>query len=617
MSYTDNEILEKVTNAAIRGEAFAWFSSKHCKIWPKDRSEGLIHPKPNYLQRKIQYTINHFEKLGLPIRILGLKPRQRGSTTFFSACDYTMMRRQSSHACIIGGQQAQTNEVSEMLKTYATHDTFNWGNKGEIDSKKGAWSHGSRLTFETAGDRLAGISATFQVLHATEVARWQTYGVANSAEVLANIVKCVPLNPNTMIILESTAEGAVGDFYNKWLVGVDTEDFMADKVTITPGQYVRVFAPWFEFEDSAMRLTAEQKKYIEQTLDSDEEYIGEKELMDNYGTVDDAGITRLGESVEAYDIWEQLAWRRFAIREECKRDRAIFDRDYPHSWNVAFQKSGNMRFNQTGLAAMRRRLKFVTPLFGTIEEDKRRMVFRQTDIGEAKYTIFEKPIENCRYILSVDPMTGETQVGGIDPDRHGVFVLRAGFWDRAGKWRKMATAARIVQCRWDIDVLADAVWRLARFYGNSSGCKIVIEMNQDRGLTELLKLKGADLYQREIFNQREQRMSNALGYLTNEKTREKLIDSLAQVIREWDKPGDGIDIWCPHALAQCENFVRKAHGRSEHAEGWHDDDTISIALGVELIGHATTYVPENRNPWLSPDFREDRGTGQGLGSAYS
>jgi hypothetical protein len=215
-------------------------------------------------------------------------------------------------------------------------------------------------------------------------------------------------------------------------------------------------------------------------------------------------------------------------------------------------------------------------------------------------------------------MTGETQVGGIDPDRHGVFALRAGYWDAKGQWRKMATAARIVQCRWDIDVLADNVWKLARYYGNSVGCKIVIEMNQDKGITELLKLKNADLYAREIFNQREQRTSKALGYQTNEKTREVLIERLAQVIREWDRPGDGIDILCPLALEQCENFVRKANGRSEHAEGWHDDDVISIALGVELIEHATTYTPESSIFGLPHDLREEQPRGsQGLGSAFS
>ncbi len=601
---------------ALRENAQAWFESPNCKIWPKDRSGGLITPTSNYLQGNIQEVVTHCEDLGLPVRIIGLKPRQKGSTTFFSAEDYCYIRRAAVHACVIGGQLSQTKEVIEMLKTYQANDKLDWGNTGEINSVEGRWTNGSRLKFETAGDKLAGIAGTYQVLHGTEVARWARYGVANAADVLSNILKCVPLLKGTMIILESTAEGSSGDYYTRWLGAVDAEDFLSGKVTIQPGQYIRVFAPWFEFSDSAMRLTEQQKQHIRTSIDAEEEFQGERDLLEIYGRTDETGVLRLGTVVEDFDAYEQLAWRRWAIREECKRDKAIFDRDYPKNWQTAFMASGNLRFNQSGMANIRKRLAACVPMWGIIEEQKRRVAFRQTEKGEAKVTIFEKPIRGCRYILPVDPMTGETQVGGIDPDRHGVFVLRAGYWDRDGKWKKMATAARLVQNRWDIDVLADNVWKLSRYYGNSVGCKIVIEMNQDKGITELLKLKSADLYAREIFNQREQRMSNALGYQTNEKTREVLVERMAQVIREWDKPGDGIDILCPLALEQCENFVRKANGRSEHADGWHDDDVISIALGVELIEHATTYIPDANIFGLPPDLRES--TKQvGAAGAYS
>lgn len=590
----------------------------YAKIWPKDRLSGLKTPRANYLQNKIQDAVNHFNDLDLPIRIIGLKPRQKGSTTFFSAVDYTGLRRSPSHACVIGGQLSQTKEVIEMLKTYQANDRFNWGNTGEINSVEGRWSNGSRLKFETAGDRLAGVSGTYQYLHGTEVARWAKYGVANASEVLSNILKCVPPLPKTVIILESTAEGSAGDFYTRWLGAIDLDDFLSGKVVPQPGQYVRVFAPWFEFSDSAMRLTEEQKKYVKQTLDAEELFLGEKDLIEIYGRTDENGVLRLGTVVNDFDAYEQLAWRRWAIEQECKKSRLNFDQDYPRSWQTAFLSSGNLRFNQSGMANIRKRLAAVVPMYGIVEEQKRRVAFRQTEKGEAKVTIFEKPIRGCRYILAVDPMTGETQVGGIDPDRHGVFVMRAGYWDAKGQWRKMTTAARLVQNRYDIDVLADNVWKLARYYGNSVGCKIVIEMNQDKGITELLKLKNADLYQREIFNQREQRTTNALGYQTNEKTREVLIETLARVIREWDKPGDGIDILCPQALEQCENFVRKPNGRSEHAEGWHDDDVIAIALGAELIDHATTYTPMDFLPGGMPfDLREQQTRPLGSGSAFS
>lgn len=608
------ELIERLR----RKRTGVWFESPHCKIFGKDRSAGLIHPKQNYLQRLIDKVIVEFEERGLPVRIIILKPRQKGSTTHGAAIDYTWLRRKSVSAVVIGGQVSQVDEAWAMIQTYQKNDTCDWGNTGEVNSKSGTWSHGSRLIRETAGDARAGIGGTHQVLHCFEVARWSE-GVVNSAEVLTNIMKCVPLLPGTLINLESTAEGATGAFYQHWLSAMDAEDFLDGKELMT-GSFVRIFASWFQFSDSALRLTPEQKAAIENTLDEEPWYMGEQELIETYGVRDENGVMHLGEEVTEFDVWEQLAWRRWAIENECSSDIAKFERDYPRSWRKAFQKSGDQRFNATMLERMRKRLRNIRPQHGIIEMSNRRPVFRSTTEGEATVTIFERPIPGCRYIMPIDPMTGETQVGGTDPDYHGAFVLRAGYWDSSGKWVRAATAARVKQCRWDIDQLEKAVYPLGLLYGSAMTCKIAVEMNQDKGITELLKLRGnADLYVREFFNQREARTTNAFGYQTNVKTREKLIEKMAAMIREWDKIGEGIDIFCPIALEQAENFVRKKNGRSEAADGWHDDDVLAIALGCELIGHATTHHPVANIFALPPDIRALRAqeAGRKMGSAYS
>ncbi len=584
-----------IINQAIRSNCGAWFET-HGKIWAKDRTKGMITPKQNYLQRKFQRTIDRFEELGLPVRIIELKPRARGSTTYCTAAGYTKMRRESTSAVFIGGQSDQTVGLWNMFKAYEKNDTFNWGNTGEVTERGATFSNGSRAKKETAKDVQAGIGDTYQLLHATEVARWAQYGVSNAADVMNNILKAVPLLPGTCVFLESTAENAGGDFYNRWLGAVDSDAFLSGEATVGFGSYVRVFAAWFQFEESALRLTEEQKRLVERTLDSDEEFTGEKELIELYGIRGEDGVLRLGESVENYDVWEQLAWRRYSIREECDRDLKIFNRDYPPSWQEAFMKSGNLRFNSTGVAMFGRRLKKApkVAMHGLIEESKSRVAWRNTDKNEAKFTIWEKPMPGRRYILPVDPMTGASQAVGLDPDKHSAPVLRAGYWNEFGQWVRTAVVARVVPCRWEIDTLEEAIWRLARYYGgaNRSGCMIAIEMNMDRGLTELLKLRSANLYMREVFNKREVKTTTALGYQTNPKTRETLITTLAAAIREWDTSGNGIDIWCPHAIEQIENFILKETGRSEAGQGFHDDDVLAIALGAELIDHATLYVPE-------------------------
>jgi hypothetical protein len=591
---------QKLIETLTKQHTAVWFESRHCKIYGKDRKAGLITPRCNALQMRVQKVIDAFEEAGLPIRIIGLKPRQKGSTTFFSAVDYTFLRRDSVSGILIGGQYAQVEECWDMLNTYQKNDTMDWGNTGEINTKEGRWSNGSKIRPETAKDALAGIGGTHQVLHCFEVARWSRAGAAASGAVLNNIMKCVPNLPGTVIVLESTAEGSSGAFFEKFIDAPDAERFIRGEITLLPGSFVRVFAAWFEFEDSAMTLTQEQKDEIKNSLDQDPEFEGEQELIDAYGVVGNDGVMRLGTAVAEHDVWEQLAWRRWSIHNECDKDKNIFDRDYPHSWKVAFQKSGNLRFNQTGIEVMRKRSKLVTPRHGIMEEAGEQYAFRQTAENEATHTIFEPPTRGCRYILAVDPMTGVSQTAGEDPDLHAAFVLRAGFWNTKGQWIKAATVARVVPCRWDIDVLEESIWRLARYYGGAYGCKIAIEMNMDRGLTELLKLRSADLYMRELFNRVQEKVTKAYGYQTNVKTREILIDRLASEIREWNTPGRGIDVLCPHALEQLEQFIRKENGLCSAAEGYHDDDVLALGLGTELMDHATLYVPTVLDRWGQP-----------------
>jgi hypothetical protein len=612
-SFTMTE--KDLINAAIASSTGAWFET-HGRIWAKDRTKGMVTPKQNYLQRKIQAVVDRCNDLQIPCRIIGLKPRARGSTTYFTAMGYTTMRRTSTSAVFIGGQSDQTVGLWNMMKTYHKNDTFDWKNSGEVNEKGAAFSNGSRAKKETAKDVQAGIGDTYQLLHATEVARWSQYGVANAAAVMSNILKAVPLLAGTYVFLESTAENAGGDYHTRFINAIDGDAFLAGDQEPEFGSYVRVFAGWHHFAESALRLTEEQKLHIQRTLDADDEWHGEKELIELYSHTDENGVVHLGDSVTEYDVWEQLAWRRYSIREECDRDVQIFDRDYPHCWEVAFMKSGKMRFNQTGVSVLRKRLLGRATIHGLLEPAKaqRSVIFRNTDANEAQFTIFEKPTAGYKYIVSADPATGASQTAGLDPDNHGIFCIRAGFWGRDGKWVRPATAARVVQCKWEIDMAALATWKLASYYGGPGGAKIVVEVNMDRGFIEHLKGFGADLYQREFFNRREQKLTNALGYQTNERTRETLITTLASAIREWDTPGHGIDVWCPLAIAQLENFILKDSGRSEAAQGFHDDDVVAIALGLELIEHAKLYAPRHDPFRVPPELRESQSSGAG---AYS
>ncbi|WP_412755767.1 hypothetical protein, partial [Legionella anisa] len=83
------------------------------------------------------------------------------------------------------------------------------------------------------------------------------------------------------------------------------------------------------------------------------------------------------------------------------------------------------------------------------------------------------------------------------------------------------------------DIVEEELYRMSRFYG---GALIVVEVNKDRGLIELLKLRpDTNIYQREMFNRREQVTMQAYGWNTDVRTREMVISTLATAIREAGK----------------------------------------------------------------------------------
>jgi hypothetical protein len=209
-------------------------------------------------------------------------------------------------------------------------------------------------------------------------------------------------------------------------------------------------------------------------------------------------------------------------------------------------------------------------------------------------------------------MTGASQAVGEDPDNHAPLIWRRGYFQEGQGWVAPRVVARIVGdwsewkrekkyiLRWDIDVLTEEVWKLSGYYG---GCCIAPEMNMDRGMVELLKLKNANIYQRTVFNKREFIKDKALGWMTDVRTREMAIENLARGIREHGQSEEGCEIHCPILLAELESFIVKESGRSEAMSGKHDDNVLSAAIGITLLNEATTYRTPVRRRRLPQDLQ--------------
>ncbi|MBE2180079.1 MAG: hypothetical protein IAE97_06375 [Chthoniobacterales bacterium] len=566
---TPEETEENIIRAALASSVRAYFAAVLTIV---NKLGEVVRPSCNYLQDKFGELYEHAKETGRPFRAMILKPRQKGSSTFSVACCYHELTHEAKRGAIVGGAHDQAANLLKILKHYAGADKYTQ-NKCEVLDGFARWANGSSLTQYSARNPEVGRSGTFQFLICTEVARWAEEGVANAKAVLAGLLKCVGNEPGTAIILESTAFGKSGDFYERWQDAITPEEWLAGK-----DGYVKIFAAWFQFPECRRdpALEAGLKQYVKPD---------QVEMLRSKWGLDD---------------W-QIAWMQWAVREECRGDFDVFCQDYPFDEESAFLSSGRRRFNGQGLAYLRRMAEQNPPDYGNLERQKDgTVIWRSCPAHEAMLRRWEGPYEGGKYVLPVDPATGASQTTGTDPDRHGVGVLRAGRWEHGRGWRPPKVVASLPPVEWDIDVLEVEIAKLSDYYG---GCLIVPEVNMDRGLIELLKLRGANIYEREQFNRREQKRTKALGWLTNTETRGMIIEMLARAIREWDTEGEGIECFDMDTIEELEHFVIKANGRAEADEGKHDDRVLKLCIGLATLDGATAFARPHVARSLPPDLQ--------------
>jgi hypothetical protein len=302
---------------------------------------------------------------------------------------------------------------------------------------------------------------------------------------------------------------------------------------------------------------------------------------------------------------------RWAIREECNRDFEKFQEDYPFDEVTAFLKSGRGKFSN---AALKRQVKRAEVAGWTYGEFSRRgdgsVAWTELPYEQSMWAMQEPPRDRLSYLLPCDPATGDSQTSGIDPDSHGAAVLRAGFRDGDGTWIEPTIACRCslhmvdetMACRWDTDILAEQIHMASEYYGD---CVIVPEMNKDNGLVELLKLKGANIYQRTEINRRTDEKTKYYGWKTAVENRGMIIDKFAAAIRESGNGdiGTGFDVRCPWTVAEMRSFVIWANGRAAAASGKHDDQVMMLCIGYHLLDHATPYYARVRGLFVPPEVR--------------
>lgn len=285
------------------------YIAKSCWITTK---EGERVPLiPNYAQRRFyRDVIVRCDEDSRPIRGCILKARQLGMTTFMQAWMYVRCETKRYHnAMTISYDDESTKEIF-YSKTRFIHDNM-WfprptrrlrGETVQFDAP-----HGSAFYTRTAGNQNAGRSQTIQLCHLSEVPMWDA-----PDEVLLSVKQCVPMRPGTAQVIESTAKGRVGPFFDTWQGAVrEANDF------------IPFFAPWFWDPDYSIPVTgATRQREWDKLTAMDRAYM------------------------ERHDLTiQQMAWRRWKIRNDLEGQERRFRQEYPADADEAFLTTGNPVFN--------------------------------------------------------------------------------------------------------------------------------------------------------------------------------------------------------------------------------------------------------------------------------
>ena len=177
----------------------------------RDKNSNIIPLIFNEPQLKYYNTIKELKKQGKPVRIIILKARQMGFSTATEAIFFKetatktnvntaiVAHKEDSTTNLFNMSKLMYNQLPEVLKP----EKKNSNAKELVFNNKDGTGLNSKIKCMTAGGDGVGRSDTINNLHLSELAFWQ----GDKKQTLLGLLQAVPNTPNTMIVIESTANG--------------------------------------------------------------------------------------------------------------------------------------------------------------------------------------------------------------------------------------------------------------------------------------------------------------------------------------------------------------------------------------------------------------------------
>jgi hypothetical protein len=507
------------------------------QLYIKTKTRDIVPFKYNEVQNKVYDIIQSLRVENKPVRIIVLKARQTGISTLTEALIYHDTTTNANvTSFIIAHDKESTQHLFSMSKLFYDKSDrdlrpmIHWDNKIELSfqnpSKKTKDDDPglrSRIRVDTAGNPQAGRSLTLQNLHCSEVGFWE-----NPETVMTGLMQAVPDINNTMIVIESTANG-VGNYFHKFWQDAEAGN----------NDFLSVFIAWFELVSYRMIPPLDFEPYdFEHEIYGNEVKLAELYNLDN----------------------QQLYWRRYTIKNKCGNDINQFKQEYPATPTEAFLATGANIFDSFLISKY---YKFVTEpkKRGGLDDD-----LKFTHSGRGELRIWKEPEENNRYSVGADVAEGL-----VSGDYSCAIVLDKKNYEQVAEWHGKVPP----------DKFAHILKNLSKYYNNA---KLVVESN-NHGLTTLSYLKPIyyNLYYRKDIGNREDKMTRQMGFRTTSKSKPVMIDTFAKLFRE-----DEIKINGRELLSEMSTYVEDDNGSMNAQSGCFDDRVIAISLAI--VGLKEVYL---------------------------
>lgn len=311
----------------------------------EDKQTGDMVPfRLNEAQRLLEAEILRAERRGDPVRISVLKARQQGISTYVTAfLLWLLLTHDGFRAMLMGHKKDSAAVLGRRIKRMVGALRKNARDKYEVQVRY------DKKDFSIIGPQQSSVAIdsaeaadargdTIRFFHCIEPAEWP-----NAEEKANATMKCVPKAPGTYVIIEGTAHGDGNWFAKTWRHAWRVQTYDDSSLALP----IRAcFFPWYIHNNYRWTvifrrpLPGALQMKIESTLDDEERRL----LKQTY--------IKRGVGKVHVDL-DQLAWRRWAIEEDCQGLVEHFHQEYPAYPDEAFLSTGMKFYSARALAEMR------------------------------------------------------------------------------------------------------------------------------------------------------------------------------------------------------------------------------------------------------------------------